>query len=100
MPLFTILRRVPGATRDDIDAASLRALICATEFPGLRWVRSYWDSDGETILCLYEGKDAEQIAEHSRRSRIPCDEVREIVEFGPDDYVAPVEESAAAATFI
>jgi len=95
MPLFTILRNVPGASREDIDADSLRAITCAFEFPGLRWVRSYWDKERDQILCLYQGESVEQIVEHSRRSRIPCDEVNEIVEFGPDEYVMSAPEHAA-----
>lgn len=97
MPLFTIVRNVPGDTRDDIDAASLRAIICAFEFPGLRWVRSFWDQDRGQLLCVYEGDSVDQIREHSRRSRIPCDEVHPVVEFGPDEYVAPPEPSGVTA---
>jgi hypothetical protein len=85
MPLFTIRRMLPGATREDLDAAGLRATVCAYEFPGLRWVRSYWDRPAGEVLCLYQAKDTAQIEEHSRRARIPCDEVREVVILGPGE---------------
>jgi len=88
MPLFTIRRDVPDVTREDLDAAAFRALACAYEYPGLRWVRSYWDEDRGQLLCLYEARDAAQIEHHSRRSRIPCDEIRAVIEFGPESYVA------------
>jgi hypothetical protein len=86
MPLFTIRREVPGADRTEIDAAAFRAIVCAYEYPGLRWVRSYWDAEAGELSCLYEAESAQQIEEHSRRSRIPCDAVREVIQFGPEEY--------------
>lgn len=87
MPLYTIRREIPGDDREAIDAASLRAISCAYEFPGLRWIRSYWDEPAQALLCLYESTSPEQIQEHSRRSRIPCDDIREVVEIEPSVYV-------------
>jgi hypothetical protein len=87
MPRFTIRRVVPDATREDVDAAAFRAIACATEYDGLKWIRSYWDETGHELLCLYEAANADQIREHSRRARIPCDEVREVVEVGPEEYL-------------
>jgi hypothetical protein len=93
-----ITRNVPGAGRDDVDAASLRAIVCAYEFPGLRWVESFWDEEAGTITCFYEGRDAVEVEEHARRARIPCDVVREVTPFGPGDYahMAASEEPARA----
>jgi hypothetical protein len=87
MPLYTIRRRLPGATREDVDAASVRALLCAYEYPGMTWVRSFWDRAGNELLCIYEAASPEQLKEHAERSRIPCDEVVEVTEFGPDEYM-------------
>ena len=39
------------------------------------------------MTCLYEAEDEEQIIDHSKRSRIPCDEVRAVVEIRPESYV-------------
>lgn len=86
MALFSIRRNVGPQTRDEMDAAALRAIMCAFEYPGLRWIRSYWDQAGGQITCFYEATDAGQIRDHSRRSRIPCDDVREVVELGPQEY--------------
>jgi len=87
--LFAIRRDVPGATREDVDAAGFRAVACAYEYPGLRWVRSYWDEERGQLLCVYEARDAAQIENHSRRSRLACDEIRPVLELGPEAYVAP-----------
>jgi hypothetical protein len=86
MAYFLIKRSVPGATQDDIDAASFRAITCAFYFPGLRWLRSFWDRDAGVIHCVYEAKDEAEVYAHAQRARIPCDEVRMVNPFGPDDY--------------
>jgi hypothetical protein len=87
MPLYSIRRDVPGATREDVDASAFRAVVCAYEYEGLRWIRSFWDEHKEQILCLYEALSPEQLEDHARRSRIPCDEVREVEELTPKMYV-------------
>jgi hypothetical protein len=86
MPLFHILRRIPEATPEDLDAAALRSIVCAYEFSGLRWLHSAWDRERGELLCCYEAADAHQIEEHARRASIPCDEVREITLIRPTDY--------------
>jgi hypothetical protein len=87
MPLYTIRRMVPGAQQDDVDAASLRAIFCAYEYSGLKWIRSFWDQAKQELLCVYEATSPDQIREHSNRARLPCDEVTEVVEFGPEQYI-------------
>lgn len=87
MPVFTIRRDVPGLTREDVDAASFRAISCAMEYPEMRWRESYWDAAAGMITCVYEARSSADIFEHARRARIPCDDVREVLPFGPGDYV-------------
>ena len=87
MPLYTIRRKIPDASQEDVDAASLRAIFCAYEYSGLKWVRSFWDRDHQELLCVYEATSPDQVREHSERSRIPCDEVIEVLEFGPEQYL-------------
>lgn len=86
MPLFNILRKVPGMTRAGVDAAAFRALTCTYDYDDLRWVRSYWDEALGELRCIYEARDAGQVRDHARRSRIPCDDVREITEILPAEY--------------
>ena len=94
MPRYLVLRKVPGATDEDIDAAALRAIWCLPEFPSLRWVRSYWDRELEELRCIYDGPDPQLIREHAANSQIPCDEVRAVTEFGPELYLGGGESVA------
>lgn len=87
MPLYRIRREIGPATQEDIDAASFRAIMCAPWFPGLKWVRSFWDAPAGRLDCYYEAAAPEQLQHHAEISRIPCDEVTEVVELLPDTYV-------------
>lgn len=87
MPLYRIRRDIGEISQQDLDAASFRAIVCAPQFPGLKWVRSYWDHAGGRLDCIYEAVNAEQLQEHARVSRIPCDEVHEVTEMLPDTYL-------------
>ena len=62
---------------------SSAATSCAFNYPGLRWISSYWDREQERVLCIYEADSAEQIAHHSMRARIPCDRIF------PVDHIDP-----------
>jgi hypothetical protein len=87
MPLYKIRRRVGEMSQDEMDAAAFRAIVCAPQFPGLKWHRSFWDREAGLVDCLYEAEDQAQIEEHARVSRIPCDEVRPVDELIPDAYI-------------
>lgn len=87
MPLYAIRRDLGQVTREELDASAYRAIMCAYDFEGMRWIRSFWDPEQGEIRCLYEAQDAAQVFEHARRSRIPCDDVREVIEISPDLYV-------------
>ncbi len=98
MPIYTIRRNAPGLSKGDVDAASFRAIACAMEYPAMRWHQSYWDEAAGTITCVYEAATSADIFEHARRSRIPCDEVREVYPFGPADYVGDASLPEAVPT--
>jgi hypothetical protein len=87
MPLYRIRRDVGEISREDLDAASFRAIVCAPQFPGLKWVRSYWDQEAGRLDCIYDAVNPEQLEEHARVARIPCDDVREVTEMLPDTYL-------------
>ena len=87
MPLYRIRREVGEISQDDMDAAAFRAIVCAPQFPGLKWHRSYWDQEKGLIDCFYEATGPTQLQEHARVARIPCDEVREVSELLPEVYV-------------
>ncbi|MEO8540501.1 MAG: nickel-binding protein [bacterium] len=87
MALYRIRRNVGDISKEDMDAASMRAIVCAVQFPGLKWHRSYWDREAGNLDCLYEASDPTHLEEHARVSRIPCDEVREVTEVLPETYL-------------
>ena len=86
MPLYTVLRRFPGASSTDLDAASFRSLSCLMYHPGLAWLRSYWDPAKESTICIYEAADEEQIRLHAQRAGLPCDEISRVEEVDPAEY--------------
>lgn len=87
MPLYTIVRDLTGFSDGEIDAAAVRAVICAYEYPEMRWVRSYLDRARGEMLCLYSAASPEQLREHARRSRIPAGEIREVEEVVPAQFL-------------
>jgi hypothetical protein len=87
MPLYQVRRDIGDVSQDDLDASAYRAIICAYQFPEIRWVRSFWNRAAGQITCFYEARDPEQLTEHARLSRIPCDEVREVTEVLPEPYI-------------
>ena len=87
MPTYRILRKVGDVTREEVDAAALRAIWCLSDYPGVRWLQSYWDREAGEIVCLYEAKTEQQVRDHAESSRIPCDDVRAVEMFGPDEYM-------------
>ena len=97
MPLYAIRREVGDVPSDEIDAAALRAIFCAVEYDGLRWVRSFWDREAGLLNCIYEAQSAAQIREHSMRSNIPCDGVHEVTEILPGTYIRDSRPTPAAA---
>jgi len=86
MPVFAIRRIVGPMSQEDVDAAVFRANLCALEYPGLKWQRSYWDVERGEIRCYYEARSANDIEEHSHRSAVPCDEVVEVSVLAPEAY--------------
>jgi|GEM_PF-2456527 len=87
MPLFHIRREVGDVSEEELDAASVRAILCAPQFAGLKWQRSYWDRQAGRVDCYYEAASAQDLFDHARVARIPCDEVEEVLELLPETYV-------------
>lgn len=87
MALYRIRRNVGEMSTEEMDAAAFRALVCAVQFPGLKWERSYWDKSGGYIDCYYEAPSVRAIEEHARVSRIPCDEIAVVDELVPATYL-------------
>ncbi|MGE5595666.1 MAG: nickel-binding protein [Hyphomicrobiales bacterium] len=93
MPLYLIRRPFPGAKPAEIDAAGFRALACAPFYPGMRWIRSFHDTQAEEMFCIYEARSADDIWRHAEQSSIPCASVVTVSEIVP-----PPVPAAAAST--
>lgn len=87
MPLYRIRRDVGAITQEDMDAAAFRAIVCAPQFPGLQWIRSFWDREAGRLDCVYQADEPAQIEEHAKTARIPCDEIRVVDEVMPEAYI-------------
>jgi hypothetical protein len=87
MALFVVRRNVEGLEAGDIEAAAYRAIMCAYEYEGMKWHRSFWDQEAGFLDCIYEAKSADDLSDHALRSRIPFDGVREVTEIDPLQYM-------------
>ena len=88
MALYLVKRNIQGAGPHDYDAALFRALSCVYDFPGMRWLHSFWDRESGVSYCVYEADNEAQIHDHAALAHIPCDEVHAVLGTGPDTYEA------------
>jgi hypothetical protein len=88
MPMYAIRRHLGPISREELDAAAFRATVCAAEYDGLHWERSFWNPAREEIVCYYVARSPEQVQQHSRQSNIPCDDVVEVTEVLPEVYAS------------
>lgn len=87
MALYSIRRNVGVMSQEDMDAAAFRAIVCAAQFPGLKWHTSYWNQSGGYMDCIYEAADRTALEEHARVARIPCDLITEVKVVSPETYL-------------
>jgi hypothetical protein len=97
MATYFIRRDVSGLEADEVEAAGFRAAGCVYDYPGLRWLRSYWHRERAEVHCYYEAESEAQVREHSERSRMVVSEVREVQDIDPADFVPPAPSTSARA---
>lgn len=87
MPLFRIERLIPeGMTEEELDAGNYRARMAQKAFPGMKWLRSYYEPELQRTTCIYEAESADHIRQHAAMAGIPCDAVAEVVELLPEEF--------------
>jgi hypothetical protein len=91
MPRYLIERDVLGWTDEDLDAASLRAQMCAPWFEDLEWVISYHDAERGILLCIYNADTVEKIQAHSKFSGLPVGAIRPVTEIHPEDVEGMID---------
>lgn len=94
--LWMIERDVTGWSDADLEAAAIRAKICAVWYPNMEWIRSFYDREVGRTLCFYRAETEEDIRTHSRASGIPCDRITPVEEILPSDLDEPTPELAAS----
>jgi Protein of unknown function (DUF4242) len=94
--LWMIERDFTGSSDDELEAAGLRAKLCATWYPEMEWVRSFYDREAQRTLCYYWADSEEDIRTHAASSGIPCGRVTPVEEILPTDLSEPTAEMAAA----
>jgi hypothetical protein len=87
MPLFHIRRDIGQISQEELDAAAVRAILCAPQFTGMKWQRSFLDRKAGRLDCYYEAASASDVRDHARVARIPCDDVWEVEEVLPQPYL-------------
>ena len=94
MPLYLIRRDAdPGSSDEELESGAFRAFCFTFLYENMRWVTSYRDAEASRYYCIYEADNEEQLREHARRARIPCDEIRQISVVGPEKYVGEIGEA-------
>ncbi len=86
--VFLVRRKLPGVSKDDIEAGLFRTYSCVRFYEGMRWINSFWDEAKGEALCVYEAENADQLRDHAERSRVPCDEVIPVDSFGPEMFAS------------
>jgi Protein of unknown function (DUF4242) len=85
--LFLIRRQHPASVLDDeLGGTATRAATSLASMPGVGWVRSFWDAGRKQGWCAYLATAPSIIEEHAAQSRIPCDEITEVVENLPSQW--------------
>jgi hypothetical protein len=81
--LVLVRRHLEPQTDRQFRAVALQAITCAFEYTDLLWLRSYWATEQNELLCLFRTRTHSLVREHAHRSRIPCDEFHDAVEIAP-----------------
>ncbi len=80
LQLVLVRRHLDPITHREFRALALQAIMCAHEYSDLLWVRSYWATEQNELLCVFRTREHDLVREHAQRSRIPCNEVHDAIE--------------------
>jgi hypothetical protein len=82
--LYTIERDFTGYSEEQVAATGFRSLLCISFFPGMRWIRSFYDPRTQQSRCFYEAGLPGDLRHHAFSMAIPLSEVRPVVEIRRD----------------
>lgn len=86
MPLYRVERSYGAMPDEELDGAGFRADQCAHFFPGMRWLRSYFDPAARHSTCLYEAASDDDLRRHAELACLTCDSIAEVLEILPDQF--------------
>ena len=78
MPRYMVERTFPAGALERLDEKAKRAVNMKNAEVGVKWVRSYANTDKTKTFCIYEGPNEEAIHEAAKRTEIPVDRIVEI----------------------
>ena len=96
MALFLVRREVPRASEEDVRTAILRAVSCAFNFEGMKWIKTYWDESAGVAYCVYHADSEAEVRRHAELARVPCDDVLPVMEITPEDLLTAQTGPATA----
>jgi hypothetical protein len=75
---YLIERTFPAGALDGLDAEAKARVNANNESAGVRWVKSFANSDKTKTYCVYEGPSESAIREAAALNDLPVDRVTEI----------------------
>ena len=84
---YLIERTFPPGALDGLDAAGKRQVNARNGAEGVRWVRSYANSDKTKTFCVYDGPTPEAIRSVAERNGLPVDSITAVSVLDPYFYL-------------
>ena len=79
--LYCAFRRFSAETTlTGLRAGAWRSARCASLFPGLHWVRSFWDDANKVTFCFYQALNPSDLQAHAELVTAPCEQVWRVKE--------------------
>lgn len=80
MPLYTIDRGRLHYSEEESGMLALKALLCSLFYPGMQWIRSFWDDSDGTTRCFYAADSVGDIQYHAAVVGLPSPAIRPVTE--------------------
>lgn len=87
MTVYMVERDLKGISMEDLAGAQRAAIATAADMSGkgdqIRYIRSTFAPDDGRCMCLFEGKDAEQVRRLNDTAALPYTRVVEAMDLTP-----------------
>lgn len=87
MPTYAVKRSLPGITMEQLGDAQKAAIetcekVCS-EGTDVKYIRSNFFPGDSSLVCLFEGPDAQSVKSVNDRASLPYNEVVEVMDLVP-----------------